>query len=337
MKKQIILLVFAALLAGCSVKSKRGHTTPIKVEIMLIDSFSDYASTCYIGYVEPVKEASLYSLHQGKITRVNVHEGDYVKEGTVIAEIESQSVRSAVSAAEASLKQAEDGLARAEKVYESKGIADVKMVELQTRVEQARAAANTSRKSLSECKITAPFSGIVSSLNATVGVDVTPAFQLATMMDIAKVKFTISVPEKSINKLEVNDTAIVVLPSISRRVKAVVESKGVVGSLLSHTYNCQLSPIEGKDPEIMPGMMCKVYPEAIELKGVVVIPADIIKMDNSGKYVWCVESDSTVSKKYITLGEFVGRGVEVHSGLSFGDALIVKGSQKVSTGMKVEY
>lgn len=336
MKKQVVILGLIALLAGCNAIRKKEKTTPVRVEVMRIDSLSEYASTCYIGYVEPIKEASVFSLHQGQIVKVNVREGSFVKAGTVIAEIESQSLKSAATAAEAALRQAEDGLARAESVYESKGIPDVKMVELRTRVEQARSTAAASRNALSECKIKAPFSGMVSMLNANVGVEVTPASQIATVMDISDVTFSISVPEKNINKLGMSDTATVLLPSISRRIKAVVESKGIVGSPLSHTYSCQLRPLV-KDKELMPGMMCKVYPESEQLKGVVVIPADVIRMDNNGKYVWCVESDSTVSKRYITVGEFVGRGVIVHEGLSFGEAVIVKGSQKVSTGMKVEY
>lgn len=335
MRKIVPIILIIALLVSCNAK-RAEHSAAVQVEVLTIDSISEYASTCYIGYVEAEKETNLFSMHSGRITRVCVREGDRVQEGQVIAEIESQSVRSALAASEASLRQAEDGLKRARQVYETHSIAEVQLIEIETKVEQARAAAAASRKALEECRIKAPYAGVVSGVSVNVGEEVAPATQIATVMDVSDVRVKISVPERDINKLQVGDTAMVVVPSLERRLRAVVTNKGVVGSPLSHTYGCQLKFVV-KVTDLVPGMMCKVYPSNQGTSGVVVIPADVVRMDNRGKYVWCVNPDSTVCKKYISLGDFVGRGVIVSTGLTFGDMVITEGTQKVSTGMKVKY
>lgn len=58
-------------------------------------------------------------------------------------------------------------------------------------------------------------------------------------------------------------------------------------------------------------------------------------MDEEGKYVWCVNNDNIVEKKYIELGDYVASGVIVKNGLSIGDKIIVDGFSRICCGTKV--
>ena len=117
------------------------------------------------------------------------------------------------------------------------------------------------------------------------------------------------------------------------RFQAVVKTKGVSASPLSHSYSCTLSP-SGQVEGLLPGMVCKVYRDS-EGAGGIIVPASVVRTDGNGRYVWTV-ADGKVVKKYIVTGKFAGKGVAVEDGLEAGDRVIVEGSQKVSSGMKVD-
>ena len=68
----------------------------------------------------------------------------------------------------------------------------------------------------------------------------------------------------------------------------------------------------------------------------VVIPASTVQMDAQGKYVWVVNPERKVEKRYVEVAGFSGKGVIVSNGFESDDLLIVEGSRKVSTGIQVE-
>ena len=103
---------------------------------------------------------------RGGLTR---REGDRVRKGDAICKVESQSIRSAFRMAEATLSRAEDGYARIEKVYGSGSVSEVKMVEVRTDLENAKASFEAAQKSLWHCTVTAPIGGTVSKVHAVNG------------------------------------------------------------------------------------------------------------------------------------------------------------------------
>ena len=82
-------------------------------------------------------------------------------------------------------------------------------------------------------------------------------------------------------------------------------------------------------------MVCKVHVES-EDGGYLIIPASAVMTDMDGRYIWGVSPEDTVCKTYITVGGYAGDGIIVKEGLAEGDRIIVEGSRKVSTGMKVK-
>lgn len=333
----IWLLIFASFsFASCKKEVDMSNTSDPVVRVMVISDGSGFVGSNYIGSVEPAKKADLFSKHSGTLVELYVRQGQRVSAGQAIARIESHSISSAAEAANATLRQAEDALRRLSQVHDAKAVADVKMVEVETKVAQARAAAASANQALSECTLRAPFSGVVSDLSLERGVEVSPLDRIATVMDLSSKEIEVSIPENEINSVSIGDSALVEISAISRTLRAVVSEKSMVGTALSHTYKCRLRPLDRDSGNMMmPGMICKVYSAQSAQHRDIIIPAEVVKMDSQGKYVWTMDDNGLVAKKYITLGKYIRKGVVVESGLLPGDQLIVAGMQKVSTGMKV--
>lgn len=330
--------VILALLALCSCQQaqlKRVRVAPegVYVKLDTVKCLSHVSARNYVGTVEVGRQSVLSALHGGTLTELDVKQGDKVAKGRVIAKIESQSVLSSYNASKASLKQAQDGLERAEKMYASGSIPEVKMVEIRTQVEQARSAFNAASSALEDCVIRAPFAGQIAQLHVHAGEHVGMGSSIALLVDATDLEISFSVPETEVFGIEIGSVASVLFPSLGQSVPAVVKSRAVIGNRLSHAYSCTLE-LQSVPQGLLPGMVCRVSMEENSAPQIVV-PATAVKLDNSGRYVWLADSRGVVSKRYIETGDFCGKGIIVCSGLEQGELLIVEGMSKVSSGMKV--
>lgn len=330
----LALAALCALGCGRGSSGSSGHKGGVvNIRVMEVEQTSDAQLRTYVGEARASRSAVLTSPYPGTLEKVDVRQGDKVASGRQLAVVNSESVRSSHEMSMATLRQAEDGYERVMKVYQGGGVADVKVVEVETGLAKARAAAEASGKALEECHVKAPFAGTVTEVYQHQGSSVALAAPLMRIVDEKSVEIYFPVPESELAKVAVGDKARVDIPALDiSGIQAVVASKGVEADALSHTYDCALTlaePVNG----LMPGMVCKVSLEGDTQSGFVV-PADIVQTDNVGRYVWTLD-DGVVGKTYIKVGAFSGKGVMVEDGLEKGDLVISEGFQKVSTGMKV--
>ncbi len=307
----------------------------VVVRVISVNPRQVLSSSSYVGSVEPSKSTTLLSQFPGTVDNVCAVRGRKVSKGTVLATVASEAVQSAYDIAKATLDQAQDGYERACKVYQSGTLTEVKMVEIRTQLEQAVSAEKSARKALEECKVTAPFNGVVGEVYVHSGERVTAAQPVMQIVDVESVEIHFNVPESEYSRIDIGTKAQVEIPALDRTVTGEVAVKGVSASILSHAYDFTLKNIS--DPNrMMPGMTCKIRLESASEEGLFVIPASSVRTDSNGRYVWTVESDNRVSKRYVSVSGFSGTGVTVSEGLSAGDLVIVEGSRKVSTGMIVK-
>jgi len=306
---------------------------PIPVKVVEAKAVEAALNLNYVGRVEPSKNSTVLCPYPGTVEVVSALKGRKVAKGQVIARVKSETVQSAWDIAKATLEQAEDGYDRASKVYQSGSVTEVRMVEIRTQLEKARAAEKAAARALQDCDVKAPFSGVVDEVFAHAGEQLGALSPIATILDVASVEIHFSVPENEYAKIPLGAEAVVEIPALEKRVSAQVAAKGVSASALSHAYDFTLKGIS--DPlDLMPGMVCKVYISSDDAGGIS-IPASAVMTDMQGRYVWGVAEDDTVYKKYVTAGGFCGNEVIVTEGLEENDRVIVEGSRKVSTGMKV--
>ena len=336
MKRAAAYLAALALLAGCNPKAENPPASgraPVAVKVQEISDTRTAETISYVGTAEASRTAVISAPNAGRLVSLDVRRGDRVSAGQIIGQIESQTVRSTWQMAQATLAQAEDGYDRAMQVYDSGSISEVQMVEINTKLSQARAAAEAAQKALDDCTLKAPFDGYVSDVMASESVQLNMFEPVVRIMDISEIVISFSVPESEINSLGIGqEVSVDVAATDSGALKGKVLSKGISASPLSHSYDCTAS-LEAGQGGLMPGMVCEVHVLRDSNHGAVV-PASVVQTGTDSRYVWTV-SDGTVRKTPVKVGGFSGSGVIITEGLEKGDLVIVEGYQKVSSGMKV--
>lgn len=149
------------LAVGCSSSGEASWEEPLRVGTLVVDSQTDMNGGNYVGVVEEDNASALSFPVSGTVVRVFVEEGDHVRKGDPIAEVDPTSARQALEAANATLEQARDACARLKQLYEAKSLPEIQWVETQTKLRQAEAAYGIAEKNFNDCKLYAPFSGVV--------------------------------------------------------------------------------------------------------------------------------------------------------------------------------
>lgn len=304
----------------------------IKVRTITMHKSTDMRTRSYVGQAKASKSATLTAPYSGTVRNLEASVGEHVSEGDRLAEIHSESVKSAHDMTQATLRQAEDGYAR---ITKAKGtVTPLKLKEVETDLAKAKAAASAAEDALNSGNIKAPFDGIISAVYIHDGAETVLSQPLVKIISPSDIEIVFSVPEGELNEIYEGMSAEVDVPALNEEgIPAQITTKGVEASPVSHTYECTLKLMEPVD-ELAPGMVCKVA-LGKDMQPDYIVPARVIQTDRNGRYVWMV-SNNVVQKAYVTVGGFAGNGVIVTDGLSDGDLVISEGFRKVSSGMKVE-
>lgn len=166
MKKCHYLTTLALLLAllSCQNESNKpvSSASPVKVKVMQASSSATSESRHFSGTVEESSTTSLSFPVMGTVKKIYVDLGERVTQGELIAEIDQTSIRSSYDAAKSTLEQAEDAYKRMKLLHDKGSIAEMKWIEVQSKLQQARSMEEVARKNLKDCKLYAPYSGVIS-------------------------------------------------------------------------------------------------------------------------------------------------------------------------------
>jgi RND family efflux transporter MFP subunit len=330
------IMLMTVCLMACSQKKEQEQTVPLKVKTESAVYQPNEAETAYVGTVEEATSVAVSFTGMGTIKQVHVGEGQRVRKGQLIAEIDKTQAQNALATAQAMHKQATDAYNRMKQLHENKSLADIKWVEVQSKVEQAEASLAAAKKMLEDCEIHAPMDGIVGKKWVSAGETALPSQPVLTILDIKTLKVKVSIPEKEISTIKHNTSSFISIEAIGdKTLEGGKIEKGVVADALTHTYDIRIA-LPNPDAEILPGMVAKVYLHAGDSIQGMYLPVRSIQQSADGKhFVWVVKGGKA-HRKDITMGKTMGNRIEVISGLDKDDHVITNGYQKVSEGTEVE-
>jgi RND family efflux transporter MFP subunit len=287
----------------------------------------------------PNDDVRISALVSGRVVAVRAAEGDVVREGQVVAEIDPRpfedqlrQAKAALAGTTAKLENARLNLPRTERLLE-RGIAAAKEVEdartelaaAQAGVEEAQAALDTSTLQLSRTTITSPIAGSVVKRLVSVGeqVDGTAAQPILEVANLAEVELAANLPSAQLSQVKVGDKVVIVPDAYSGR-----EFPGTVIAIapaIDATTNAALARIRVPNAErlLKIGMYAQARVVVDEHKGALVVPPSAVVRDEAGQAALYVVKGEMAERTAVTIGIETPEIAEVASGVSEGQTVLI--------------
>jgi membrane fusion protein, multidrug efflux system len=305
------------------------------------------------GRLEAYNRAPIFARVSGYLKSWSADIGARVKAGDVIAEIEAPDLdqqllqaRADLASAEASAKLSEATLGRRRTLIPSNFVSmqeiDERTADLSNKNGSVKAdQANVERlEALAGYKkITVPFDGIVTARDTDVGALInaggTTGPAMFVISDIRKLRVYVNVPQTYVPAIKIGAKAVITMPEYpTRTFLATVEASSQAVDVNSGTTRMQLG-LDNAKGELMPGGYANVRMSLTRDAVPLHIPASALIFNESGLRVATVGSDDKVLFKTVTIARDLGRDIELGSGLSPDDRIIVAPPDGLADGDQV--
>jgi RND family efflux transporter MFP subunit len=202
---------------------------------------------------------------------------------------------------------------------------------------QFRAAAaqmHEARKRLADCRLRAPIAGFVGMRRIDVGDTVGAGTPVISVLDLNPVKVRVAIPEAEIGKVREGARATVTIPSLDgRQFEGTVEVVGVASDPASRTYTAKIA-VPNPARLLRAGMVSEARIYSSSMVNAITVPGDAIVRDPKGVthvYVYSPGQQRVYARR-VDVGALIDNEVEILSGLSGDEQVVVAGQQNVREG-----
>jgi RND family efflux transporter MFP subunit len=320
------------------------------VAVVLPDARVLSATIDLPGRLEAYYRAPIFARVSGYLKSWSADIGAKVKAGQVIAEIEAPDLdqqllqaRADLTSQQASAKLSEATLNRRKTLIASNFVSMQEIDERTADLSNKNAAVNASQANVERLealagykKITVPFDGVVTSRETDVGALINagggsgPA--MFVVSDVKKLRVYVNIPQSYVPAIRIGAKAIISMPDYPNRTfPATVEASSQSVDVGSGTTRMQLA-LENPNGELMPGGYATVRMSLARDAVPLHIPASALIFNQNGLRVATVGSDDRVLFKTVTIARDLGRDIELASGISADDRIIIAPPDGIAEG-----
>ena len=283
----------------------------------------------YTSTVQAYVKNNIAPQMAGRITKINVEIGDFVKEGQILAEID----KAQLLQAQLQLQNQEVELQRLKSLFEEGGLSqsDYDAIQMQYNVLKTQVenlVENTTLRS--------PINGVVTARNYDVGDMYAMSMPIFTVEQIVPVKLLVGISETDYSKVKKGDSVEVTADAIPgktfygkiNRIYPTVDPT-------TRTFTAEVK-IDNSYKTLRPGMFVRATVNFGTNNNVVIPDVAVVKQQGSGeRFVYVLNEDNTVSYTKVTLGRRMGAEYEVLEGIADGAKVVVGGQIRLKDGIKV--
>jgi membrane fusion protein (multidrug efflux system) len=267
------------------------------------------------------------------VTAIRFAEGQQVRKGEVLVELDGEQARADLAVANAALTESTSQLKRSRELYATKVLSDqqIEQIEATYSANQARVAAARSR--LSDTVIRAPFDGRVGLRRVSVGSLVAPGAVITTLDDTRTIKLDFTVPERVVAAMQVGlalEATSVAYPGEKFTGTVSSVDSRVDPGTRSVTVRALVPNPQGL---LKPGMFMNVH-LARGAADALVVPEEALVPEQGDVFVFVVTDGKAAKRKIIPGNRTVG-SVQVTAGLQAGELVVTEGTQKLRDGANV--
>lgn len=357
MPAMLVVGLAAALLAGCGKKEQAAG--PPDVEVVEAAKQDVQVTREWVGSMDGSVNAVIRAQVQGYLTKQLYTEGQFVKEGQVLFQIDPRTFQAAVDQARADAAQkkarwdqTQANLARIRPLAEQNAVSKKDLDDAvgnessaRSAYDSAKAALDKARLDLGFTRITSPISGIAGIAKAQIGNLVGPGQteELTTVSTVDPIKVWVPISEQEFLHAQSSRPA---AGQPKRKIDLVLSDGSIYPKQGELAFaDRQVDPMTGTlklailfpNPGnvLRPGQYAKVRAVMESIPGAVVVPQRAVNELQGNFQVAVVDADNKVAIRTVKPGVKTGSLVVISDGLQPGERTVVEGFQKVKDGMTV--
>lgn len=294
------------------------------------------------GTIEPINSVDLSSRSSGTLEKVYVKENDRVTKGQLLATIESKALQSTLEQAQNTLANNKSYYERLNDLYNEGAVSYQTMDNARLNYLNAEAEYNSAQANVNDTRIYSPMDGYVigepMKEGSTVSQGLSSQMVIVTVADLSSMKIELLVDETDIGGVqkgqEVTFTVDAypdktfhgVVNEISKKESSSTSSSTSSSSTSSVVYYTVYVMINKDELEgLYPSMTARAEIHGKTHDNALIVPVTALRTDTDGSYVY-LKADGTLKKAYVTTGITTDKDIEILSGLSEGDQIVVSGT-----------
>ncbi|NME69481.1 efflux RND transporter periplasmic adaptor subunit [Flammeovirga aprica] len=326
MKKLLGILLMGSLIIGCT--STAEETSKEKIKYVKIETVADQNMKSDITFNSQVKEKTEVVLSfriGGPVQKIKVKQGDYVKKGQIIAQVDQRDYLLQLEQTKTQYEQAQKELARYQKLYDSNKLPENTYDKMKSGVTLAKIAFENAQNQLYDTDLRAPISGYISSKFINDHTTVGPGVPVVAMIDVSTLEVTTKVPSSQLHLVQYIKKAQLDIQSLHLEhlpleFKTISEKAGR-DDLYELTFL-----LKDADQRIKSGMLGTTHVSFEGKNNQLSIPLSSVFDGHKETSVWVIQKGNILKKRTVVLGKPLNDGrVEVLSGLSTHEKIVVAG------------
>ncbi|HKZ74010.1 MAG TPA: efflux RND transporter periplasmic adaptor subunit [Steroidobacteraceae bacterium] len=267
------------------------------------------------------------------VTSIRFTEGERVRRGTVLVELDAAQTRAELAEAQAALAEARNQYARGQDLSTTQALSRAQLDQLETAVKTTEARLAAAQARLNDTVIRAPFDGRTGFRRVSVGSLVSAGSSITTLDDTSIIKLEFTVPQAFLYALRQDLPVEAMTSGLPGR--SFTGRVATLGSRVDPVTRSIAVRAELPNPDgvLKPGMFMSVKLRGPEASALLVPEAALVP--EQGRSFVFVVADGRAQRREVTPGRRRPGEVEIAAGLAAGERVIVAGSQKVRDGTPV--
>ncbi len=278
----------------------------------------------------------------GTLTRILVKNGDYVRKGQLLAQLDDDLLLKNMAELEVQLKTAQDIYERQKSLWEQKIGTEVQFIQARTNKEALEQRMAFLKEQWQQTRIYAPINGTVDVVVLKVGQAISPGIPLCQIVNLGQLKVSGDVPESYAAYVRRGLPVQIHFPDLNKEVSSRITYVSPSISATNRTFVVEAA-LPGQSEQYRANMIAVLKIVDYENPQAIVLPVNLIYQESGGEnYVLTAEKNgeanlATVRRTMVKLGRSYNGRAEIVGGLKAGDWVITSGVQNLTGGELVSY
>ena len=331
----IVLLVVIVILVQRSTTTTTINILPISVETAAVKQQTIPVNITALGSLVADQQIDVSPEVDGQVAKVAFKDGQAIKAGQVLFQLDDAVARAQLAAAQAKLRLSKENFARNQKLLAQDALSQQALDQASEELAENKANTDQQRLLVEKMRLTAPFSGTVGSRTANIGQYVSVGQTLVTLVNTNSLKVIYHVPEVYLSQLKLGQTVEITSDALpGEKFSGTVNYISPAIDVATRTVEVHAT-VPNDAQQLAPGMFVRVEQELSERQKALLVPDTALVSTISGSKVYIAEKGRAV-EKLVKVGVRLDNQVELTAGLTVKDKVIIAGQQRLHDGSAIE-